>query len=365
MSDGLKYNNKAQKWFENQGVKVIPEKDLGLDLKKDNPDFLCSKDEQEFWVEVKSIDLPERVQALGDYFDKFKSRESKITSPGRGLVTITPETTQRDIKFAVSLIDRVLSKVDLSSNENIQYHVVIPKDPVPDYNKFVRIEYQVIEEEGIGEITEYLFCVKSQLGKYSRCYLGDMLRWDAKTKIIEIGDDNEDESVVSAIDLGLFDNDGFRLSIQLMKGDGQFKFFGIAPHEAEMSRNTLIIKNRASKASSQIKSASDQTGEKPGLVVFYQENPASANDETFVSVFYGDVTCKFSVDEKEESRLFYGRNGFWGKEKNTSLSAALYFRTNERPICVYNNWAKNPLPQGLLDCKQYVLQDDGSFVIYE
>ncbi|MCF8720974.1 hypothetical protein J2S31_001872 [Nitrospina gracilis Nb-211] len=37
MSDGLKYNNKAQKWFEDQGVKVIPEKDLGLDLKKKQP----------------------------------------------------------------------------------------------------------------------------------------------------------------------------------------------------------------------------------------------------------------------------------------------------------------------------------------
>jgi hypothetical protein len=362
MSDGLKYNEKAKQWFEGQGFSVTPEEELGLDSDRPKPDFLCSKEGREFWVEVKSIDLPESVQELGDYSKEFVSREHKIKKHGRGFVTINPGITQRDIKWAVNLIDRVLSEVDLSSNENIQHYVVIHKDPVPNYNEFVRIEYPVMG--GAGEVAEVLYSVKSQSGTYGRCDFGGDLMWNAKAKIKGVGVDTCHESIVDVLDLGLLDNK-FRVSVHLIKGEGQFRFFGIAPHEAEMSRNTLIMRNRASKASGQVNSASDQKGERPALVVFYQESPNSADDEIFVSVFYGDVTCEFSLDEKRESRLFYGHNGFFGEDKNTSISAAVYFRTKEKPILVYNRWAKHPLPQNLLDCKQYVPQDDGSLVVYE
>lgn len=323
---------------------------------------MCSKDGQEFWVEVKSIDSPKGAQKSAINFDEFRSGVATIKSLGGGFVITTLKMTNRDIKCAVKLIDRVLSEVDLNRDDKARYFVIIPEDPVPNYNEFVRIEYQIINNT--GEFVEVLYSVKSQSGKYSRCDLGCDLSLNAKVKVEQVGGGTYHESIVDALDLGLLDN-SFRVSVQLMKGEGKFKIFGMMPYEVRRSMNVVTIRNKASDARTQIKSASDQMGEKPGVVIYYQENFACAEENEIISAFYGDLTCQFSIDEKKGSRLFYGCNGFFGECKNTSISAAIYFRNNEKPVLIYNHWAKLPLPQNLLDCKQYVLQDDGSFVIYE
>ena len=63
--------------------------------------------------------------------------------------------------------------------------------------------------------------------------------------------------------------------------------------------------------------------------------------------------------------LYYGRNGFWNETKNTTVSAAVYFRKDNKPILIHNHWAESPLPQGLLDCREYMPQDNGTFAIFE
>lgn len=133
---------------------------------------------------------------------------------------------------------------------------------------------------------------------------------------------------------------------------------------AERSNNVEKFRDRSSKARDQTKSANEQLGEKPGLVIFHQDSITSS-EEIFISAFYGDMTYEFSVDGGEGGSLFFRRNGIWNKEQNRTLSAAIYIRKDERPIIVYNLWAKTPLPQGLFECKEYIPEDNGSFTVRE
>lgn len=167
MPDGIAYNKITAEWLAEQGFTVTPDDKLGLEENREKPDFLCKKDDLEFWVEVKKISLPERIEFQGWCFGEFKSREARVKTPGRGLVKVAENTSEKDIKVALSMADKVLSGEVLSPVKDAQHYVVIPKDPVEGYNEFVQIQYETNKGE------EVLHSVKSISGKYSRMYLGN------------------------------------------------------------------------------------------------------------------------------------------------------------------------------------------------
>lgn len=357
MSDGLTYNQKTADWLNRQGFEVTPEDQLGLDEKRDKPDFLCKKDNSDFWVEVKSISTPDRIGFQGWCFDEFRCRAKKEKTFGRVFVTVADETSEKDIKIAVSMVSRVLSGKILSPTENAKHYVMIPKDPVPSYNEFIQLEYETSEGK------EVLHAVRSLSEKYSRSYLGNILEMGAKVKITYSSDRNN-HLKGNLLDWGLFDDANFCISIQLMAGEDKLRICSLSHAIGmEKSPNIETLRNRSSKAKNQFKSASNQKGEKSAVVIFHQDNVFASSDDTFLSAFYGDLSYEWSVDEGENRKLFYGRHGFWNDTQNTTVSAAVYFRKDERPIIVYNLWAKNPLPKSLLDCKEFIPDDNGSFTI--
>lgn len=357
MPDGLKYNEITTKWLEGQGFAVTAEDKLGLEKNQEKPDFLCEKNGQKFWVEVKAVSLPERIKFQRWCLDEFKSREAKIKVPGRVFIKVADKTSEKDIKISLRMVDRVLSDEILSPVEDARHYVVVPKDPVPDYNEFVQIEYETNDGK------EVLHSIKSLSEKYSRMYLGRDLRLDTKVKIsYSTGEQSEG----NRFGLGLFDDSNCRISIQLMNAESKFRICSLGhTRGAEYSRNIEIIRASSSKARDQFKSANEKIEENPGVLVFHHDNLFASDDETFVSAFYGDRTYEFSVDDGEEGLFFLGRNGFWTENQNTTVSAAMYFRKEDRPIIIYNRWAGNPLLHGLLDCKEYIPEDNGSFIVRE
>jgi hypothetical protein len=360
MTEGLKYNEATEYWLREQGFMVVREDELGLAEKTKKPDFLCKLGNCEFWMEVKSIELPERHTFHGRCYDEFKKRESSVLNPSRAFVTVADNTSDKDIKVALSLVSQVLLQEDLSSAENLKHYVEIPKDPVDGYNEFVRIEYETDEGK------EVLHSVKSLSNKYSRRFLGSNIKFNSEIKIKCFIGNCEKGSDFTLRALDLLDETSFRISIQLMEGEDQFRICSVSHAIGfERSPNVKIFRNRSSDARKQIVSGNKQLGFKPGVVVFHHDNVFAADEDAFMSAFYGDKTYEWQNGEDSDGLLYYGRNGFWNETKNTTVSAAVYFRKDNKPILIHNHWAESPLPQGLLDCREYMPQDNGTFAIFE
>ena len=360
MSDGLKFNSETENWLEKQGCIVTPEDKLGLEEGEQKPDFLCEKDGVSFWVEVKSIDIPEWFQDQIQYYDKFKSNEKKVKKPGKAFIKIADKITEKQIKVILQMIDNVLSLPSFPLNKGENHYVIIPKNPLPAYNEFINIEYETSRGK------EILYSVKSKLGKYSRNGLGRELLLNTKIKFTDSNQSKSEGDLFGfGTSLGLFDDSNFLISVELLKGESEFRICSIGPAFAEESANKKTTRNSSKKARVQFKSANEKLGEKPSVVIFHQDNIFAVTEERFISAFYGDLTFEWSGGESMNKSFFYGKNGFWNPNKNTTVSAAIYFRKNEKPILVHNYWAKLRFPSDMLICKELIPENNGTFKVKE
>ena len=359
MIDGLSYNDKTADWLNGQGFMVTTDSELKLDTGTKNPHFLCKKNGHSFWVEVKTVDYPKRHEFQKWCRDEFDSRKKIVTVPGEIYVMVTlnipKKDLQKDIRKALSMVNKVLSNTSLSTLENTKHYVVIPKDPVPSFNEFIQIKYETNEGK------ELLYAVKSECGKYSRAYLGDSLKFGTDAIIINTNGNISTEMQSGLHELGLYNETNFRISIELMGAEDEFRIRSIQLTDVGVSNNVEIFRDRSSKASDQFKSANKQVDEKPGIVIFHHDNIYASDEKRFISAFYGDLAVLLPKDNKEKRLLSYENNGFWNKNKNKTVSAAMYFAREEKPILVHNHWAKNPLPRNLFVCKEFFPKNDGTF----
>ena len=262
--------------------------------------------------------------------------------------------SQRDVKRALYLVaNRVLSRIKAEEASSRRVYVVIPKDP--EYDRFVRFEVQC------DSILEVFHCCRSSSGKYGRPFLVDSdLSMDRRVCVTE--DDGQSYEAWPD-ELGLF-NDNFLLALKVESSDKPFSVYAVMGRgPAKPIPNVKKIREDAAYANKQFRDACKHR-EAPCLLMVFHDGPLVSSDVAFQSVFYGNMQVHFSTDPTQKYLpLSLGQDGVWGPDKNRTTSAACYVRNNGTPIIVYNFWAKNPLPTGLINCVEYLPREDGSFQV--
>jgi hypothetical protein len=161
--------------------------------------------------------------------------------------------------------------------------------------------------------------------------------------------DDGTERQVRARELGLDKHDDILLALQILtrKGPG-FKVHGaMGSGLASRLPHVQKFRNAARDANNQFKNAYRHRA-LPCLLMLFQDGPLVAEDETFLSAFYGDHQVTWVLSDPERSWQSFGPNGVWSEAKNRTTSAACYVRNGAPSILVHNYWGVERFPEGLL-----------------
>jgi hypothetical protein len=204
-----------------------------------------------------------------------------------------------------------------------------------------------------------LHCCMSRTGCYGAPIGTGSIDWEAFACVVS---DDGSERQVRARELALEKHDAFVLALRILTRDGPGFAVQGATGSGLATRLPTVRKTRraARDANEQFRNAC-QHRELPCLLMVFQDDLLVADDEDFLSAFYGDLQITWPRDDAEQSSMGFGPNGIWSEMKNRTTSAACYVRNGASPILVHNYWARRPVPEGLLGGVEYRMRDDGSF----
>ena len=314
------------------------------------PDFLCT-DRTEFWAEVKSLEDPD-AQRLLSKFTRLREREHAVRHDGRVLAVASDDASDRDFKSALAIVDHALASSPDKNVPSAEEIVLIPRDP--EYGRHVRITLNTSD----GRLV--LHCCMSRTGCYGAPMSGaSSIDWEEFACVVS---DDGSKRQVRARELGLDRYDAFVLALRILTRDGPGFAVQGAMGSGLASKLPTVRKiwKAARDANDQFKNACRHR-DLPCLLMIFQDDLLVAEDEVFLSAFYGDLQITWPRDNAEQSSLGFGPDGVWSETQNRTTSAACYVRNRAPPILVHNYWTSKPLPKGLLGGVEYRMGDDGTF----
>jgi len=307
------------------------------------PDFFCTG-RADIWVEVKSFgQTPDQKQAER-VFCWFESRR-EIDRPGaRVNAAYASDVTEQDVKEAVSRVHRVLTRSDLCDYQRLL--VTIPNKP--DFATDI-------------EFTAYsrgqkllIVSAKDNAGCYGAPYLHWQIKDNDKVEVSENGNRCE----CTARELGL-DGDDVKVGVLVEPWTHhELSLSGLI----EIGDATIGWPDRcrllsdANDAAKQLKNALKYKSA-PTMIFFVSNNDTSESCQiriqSLFSLLYGQHTLQWPSSNPDEACVIHGRDAFWRRDKNTSVSAGCYVSNGEQICVIHNRFAKYPSPEAFLGCPEF------------
>ncbi len=337
--------DKAEEFLKSLGFECEREPSWVTEGRK--PDLYC-QGLVSMWVEVKNLEETPGDIRIYDLGRNLSNRTQGISAPWSAYAYISEEATERDIRIVVELARRLFEELEHTHDKYDQALVMIPNEPV--YGKSIR--FSVETEDG----TVTVFSCESKAGRYGFPFTFEPLSYNESVSITYRDGCQEVMPLFK-----LVGSEDPLVALELTPGSDRFELEGWGRSTGAIRlRNIDRLRNRVRTANAQLRNGMSYR-EAPSLLLVYQDHVLVPADIAVVAALYGDLTYTFHREDPDAGYSSYNLNGVFGPEKNTSVSALCIVRNNAIPFTVHNQWAKLPLPQGLLGGREVIPKDDGSF----
>lgn len=283
------------------------------------------------WVEVKDIDSPPSQQTLDIAAEELRGRLDSLPGNYGVQAWVTSGFDARAAKLAVRILKQELER-GLDPSE--QLLIAVPS------GSYTQDAVQIRWTSVTGASIRFVTIDNNQAG-YGCPGMAAPNDW---TDDVEFTDENGTQ-LIEAFKV-ISDSDPNTLTFWVSPAGQHVGLGGVGSAQATQLNTIDRIRRCIDKAAKQIKSGQFHK-EAPGVVEIYNDH-LPANREQIYAACFGDLTCAFNPSLKNVSS-FYGMNGAFRANNNTSVSAVIYRSRLFKSVSVINSFAKFPVAERWLD----------------
>lgn len=328
------YNSVALAFLNERGFACEAEPDWIVGRK---PDFFCSGP-LDLWVEVKHLEEGQRHRDLFQIFDYLRKHVHRVGGKGYGIAFASSAATTKDAKVALGLANGAMLSLEMRAHRAVW--VLIPEAPI--YGE--RLTFTVRTKDG----PVWIVSAKSSTQQYGYPFYLHPDPWHQRIAV------KDQDGTVMYHELDRFAmQERYRLALAIHPDDRPFRLLSATPAgAAQRLTNRERIRSAISDAVNQLKSGLKHR-QVPACVFVFQSGVLVPEDTEILSALLGDLTYRFRPDDFQNGQTGLAGNASWQRAKNTSISAATFFRNNGVPTTFRNPYATKPLQPSVFGGREW------------